>query len=134
MLHATHQRMTLYNPVDVRMPLLLLLLPHRIIPAPSQHRHDIHIRYPYTGGLQRLKSLSSQSLVTWIFFFEFPDKGPGSQHIDQFSGMILCFRFFFDLHCHVWIIGDNCSYSCIDQPFHIRFFIDCPDTDIQIAA
>ena len=69
MLHATHQRMTLYNPVDVRMPLLLLLLPHRIIQVPSQHRHDIHIRYPYTGGLQRLKSLSSQSLVTWILFF-----------------------------------------------------------------
>ena len=59
MLHATHQRMTLYNPVDVRMPLLLLLLPHRIIQVQSQHRHDINIRYPYTGGLQRLKSLLS---------------------------------------------------------------------------
>ena len=59
MLHATHQRMTSRNPADVRMPLLLLLLPHRIIQVPSQHRHDVHIRYPYTGGLQRLKSLLS---------------------------------------------------------------------------
>lgn len=41
MLHATHQRMTLYNPVDVRMPLLLLLLPHRIIQVLSQHQHDL---------------------------------------------------------------------------------------------
>ena len=43
---------------------------------------------------------------------------------------ILRFHFFFDLHGFVRIIGDNCSYTCADQPFHILIFIDCPDADI----